>query len=240
MFPLMMVNLSLMKGQDSSTGRGIINTSSKGLNNHFYGLKMGMSVATQSWSGFEVSPLISVHAGATMEFVSNWRDRTGSGRFKKNSLVIQLGYHRKGSAFRNVFETRTGTVISTPMNEFHNICLTGYGKRIFRINKMSQAYFGYGLQISGTVAEKIEGFSRINGVQRFNAGLFLGGGYEFKLNKAPITYYVELSFNPDITDQFLVAPGSYTDPQSGLNMETPEQRVKNLNIDLSVGIKFVG
>ena len=64
---------------------------SKAQNTTRYGLKLGPTVGFQKWNYFQNDPLFKYHAAAWLE---SYRDEDPF------SVLLQLGYHLKGSATR--------------------------------------------------------------------------------------------------------------------------------------------
>lgn len=202
-----------------------------------YGLKGGATIATQTWNGYQRNALYSYHADAFIEVLGAWRDKNETGSFKRSSFQAQLGYHRKGSAFRNIIFQGN----QPAPNVFHNLSLGLLGKGAFKTGKKHNAYYGIGLHIDYTMTYQLQGFGAQSGVNRFNYGIWLGGGYEWSLSES-LALFVEISISPDISKQVYIPPGlptQFTDPISGQVILSTEQKVYNLPFELSVGIKFI-
>ena len=58
-----------------------------------FGPKFGPVIGTQKWEGFQKDPLLDFHG---MLFIESYSEENSG------SLFAQLGYHRRGSALRNL------------------------------------------------------------------------------------------------------------------------------------------
>ena len=161
---------------------------------------------------------------------------------QRSSFQAQLGYHRKGSTFRNVFiYDQNNNKIKIPSNIFQNISLGLLGKGAFKIEEKSLAYYAIGITLDYTVKYQLVGMGTEAGVNRFTYGVWFGGGYEWDLGKSPLSFFIEANINPDIGRQVFIPAGlrtQYTDQQTGQPIYTTQQKVNNLIFELSVGLKI--
>jgi len=224
----------LMAQEDITDSGGV------GSGGYAFGFKGGPTVATQTWNGFQRNALFSYHGSAFVEAMGRWNDKNAVA--KRSSFQAELGYQRKGSTFRNVFFYNQGNQkVSIPSNLFHNISLTLLGKGAFKIKERSLAYYAIGLNLNYTVNYQLVGMGSSAGVNRFNYGIWLGGGYEWQLGKGPWAFFIEANINPDISKQVFMPPGlrtQYQDPVSGQPIYTTEQKVYNLVFEFSLGVKI--
>jgi hypothetical protein len=215
-------------------------SNSFGSGGYALGLKGGLTVATQTWNGFQLNALFSYHTAFFAELLGSWKDKNNSGKFQRTSFIAQLGYHRKGSAFRNVFfQGPNGGPTIVPSNEFHNLSLTLLGKGAFKTNEKSSAYYAMGLRADYTITFQLLQQSTF-GVNRFNYGVWLGGGYEWQIGEGPWAVFVEANISPDLSRQVFIPaglPSQYRDA-NGNYLPTTEQKVINLVFEISVGAKF--
>jgi hypothetical protein len=204
-----------------------------------YGFKWGPTIATQNWNGFQRNGLISYHGDIFVESMGSWKQKGGIAQ--RSSFQAQLGYHRKGSTFRNVFVyDQFNNKIKIPSNLFHNISLGLLGKGAFRLQAKSLAYYGIGVTLNYTVDYQLVGLGTETGVNRFTYGVWFGGGYEWDLGNSPVSFFVEAAINPDIGRQVFIPgglPSQYRD-QDGNIIPTQQQKVNNLIFELSVGFKM--
>ena len=205
-----------------------------------FGFKGGPTIATQNWNGFQRNGLITYHGDIFVESMGSWKQKGSIAQ--RSSFQAQLGYHRKGSTFRNVFiYDQNNRKIKIPSNLFHNISLGLLGKGAFKIQEKSLAYYGIGITLDYTVEYQLVGIGTEAGVNRFTYGVWFGGGYEWDLGKSPLSFFVEANINPDIGRQVFIPAGlrtQYTDQQTGQPIYTTQQKVNNLIFELSVGLKI--
>lgn len=233
-FFLFLGSLLHAQSETSNFGGGI------GSGGYAFGLKGGPTVATQTWNGFQRNALFAYHGDVFVEVLGSWKEK---GNIKqRSSFQAQLGYHQKGSTFRNVFYYDiNNNRVRIPSNQFHNLSLGLLGKGAFQFNEMSLAYYGIGLTVEYTLSYQLVGLGTETGVNRFTYGIWFGGGYEFNLGNSPWALFIEANINPDIGRQVFIPAGlptQYSDPVSGQRILTQEQKVNNLVFELSIGVKM--
>jgi hypothetical protein len=205
-----------------------------------FGFKGGPTIATQTWNGFQRNALFSYHGDAFVEVMGSWKAKGSISQ--RSSFLASLGYHRKGSTFRNVFfYNQNNQKVTIPSNLFHNISLGLLGKGAFKFQEKSLAYYGIGLTLDYTITYQLVGVGSSTGVNRFTYGIWFGGGYEWNLGKSPWAFFVEANINPDIGRQVFIPPGlptQYRDPITDDVIKTQQQKVNNLILEISVGFKI--
>lgn len=198
-----------------------------------YAVKGGLTAGTQRWNNYNRSTLMKYHLAASIE---TWEEEN------RVALLAQLGYHVKGSALRSrrTISPITGNEIPGRRDEFefHNISLMLGAKQKFEIFNDSRLYYLVGLRGDYNLKTEFdrsfyEGIS--DQINKFTFGLTVGGGLE-----VPLSYYTgiffQLSVSPDFTNQIYIPPQrSFWDP----NRMAPEQKVLNVAIELSVGMRFL-
>ncbi|MEL7021793.1 MAG: hypothetical protein AAGK47_09300 [Bacteroidota bacterium] len=213
-----------------------------------FGIKLGPSVGTQSWNSFERDPLFAYHVAA---YVETYEEEAPF------AIFAQLGYHVRGSALRGRLFTNIGNgqLFSLPTQEFrfNNIALILGGKRKYAYGTgFNQLYYMFGVRGAYTVSTNLEAFAQFNqanpasaiypfpeGVQRFNYGVSIGGGFEFMFQEL-VGGFVELSIHPDFSRQYEQPPlNNIVDPYTGERRSIPERIVRNLSLDISVGIRLI-
>lgn len=211
-----------------------------GSGGYAYGIKGGPTVANQTWNNFQRNALIAYHADLFLEVLGSWKEKGNT--TQRSSFQAQLGYHQKGSTFRNVFFfDQNNNRVRIPSNFFHNVSLGLLGKGAFKIQEKSLAYYAIGLTLDYTVSYQLVGLGATTGVNRFTYGVWFGGGYEWNLGNSPWAFFVETNINPDISRQVFIPAGlptQYSDPVSGQRILTTEQKVNNLVFELSAGFKL--
>ncbi len=205
-----------------------------------FGFKGGPTIATQTWNGFQRNALFSYHGDAFVEVMGSWKAKGSISQ--RSSFLASLGYHRKGSTFRNVFYLPSPGVprIKTPSNLFHNISLGLLGKGAFKIQEKSLAFYGIGITLDYTLTYQLVGISTTTGVNRFTYGIWFGGGFEWNLGKSPWAFFVEANINPDIGRQVFIPAGLPTQfyDSNGIMIPSTQQKVNNLILEISVGFKI--
>jgi hypothetical protein len=206
-----------------------------------YGLKGGLTVGTQRWNNFDRQALFSYHGAFSLESAGEWREN------KSRTLFgMQLGYHRRGSAVRVQYADP-----SNPQNvirdvlpyPFHNLSLVVSGKGQHLLSPTMLGQYNLGLRLDYTVAysNPFMDFDRF--VNKFNYGLWLGGGLQWALGKAPLNLLLEVNISPDISRQIYVPPGipiQYVDWSGNVQrFPSQEQKVMNMCFEVSVGLIFV-
>jgi len=210
-----------------------------------YTAKGGLTIGNQIWESQEQQPLFSYHGAFAMESAS---EESNLG------LFMQLGYHVKGSAWRNTrFTSQTGGVsFSSQKFKYQNLALVLGFKSFYSENNMGRLYYSIGLRgdyTIGTNLKDYEEFNLINGapifpvegaVNKWNYGMTLGAGIQIPMTDF-IDGIVELSFSPDFSQQ-------YRQPSFASNViingspqlrTFPERKIVNLVLELSVGLRFL-
>jgi opacity protein-like surface antigen len=205
-----------------------------------YAVKGGLTAGTQRWNNYNRSTLMKYHLAASIE---SWDIEN------RNALMMQLGYHVKGSALRSrrTINPITGNEIPGRRDEFqfHNISLMLGAKQKMEVFTESKLYYLIGLRGDYNLKYKINN-NRTNfereiseslkdQINKFTFGLTVGGGIEI-----PLSYYTglffELTVAPDFTNQIYIPPQrSFYNPAQLLQ----EQKVLNVAIELSVGMRFL-
>jgi len=210
-----------------------------------YSVKGGLTIGTQQWEGIDRDPLFSYHGAASIESVP-----------EDNSFALfaQLGYHVKGSAWRNTFFSGpTGNIsVSTQKFEYKNVSLLLGFKRNFLERTNSNVYYLMGVRGDYTVGTNLDEYVAFNefnnapvypfdeAVRKWNYGVTVGAGVEF-----PFAEYVsgilEISISPDFSDQYRQGAFSASVIQNGSSVlrSFPERKIRNLVLEISVGFRFL-
>ena len=210
-----------------------------------YSVKGGLTIGTQQWEGVDRDPLFSYHGAASIESVP-----------EDNSFALfaQLGYHVKGSAWRNTFFTGpTGDIsISSQKFKYENVALLLGFKRDFMTRGNSDIYYLMGIRGDYTIGTNLDEYELINefnnapvypfdeAVRKWNYGVTVGAGIEF-----PLADYVggilEISISPDFSDQYRQAAFSANVIRNGASQlqSFQERKIRNLTLEISVGFRFL-
>jgi hypothetical protein len=218
---------------------------------YVFGAKGGLSVGNQSWNEGERNLLYKYHGIGFIETVPT----TGN-----LSVFAQLGYHIRGSAIRTRpykwIDPNTFSLIDLPATltefQFKNIALT-VGTKQKDALKIKNAFYGLGIRAEYTVGTSLGNSNYIGyfvqypvaeNVKHFNYGVYLSGGMEFPFSEF-IGGVVELSISPDISRQYfspeirnVIIRNEY-DERNGQTVTLPAQTIRNVTIELSLGIKFL-
>lgn len=218
-----------------------------------FGVKGGLTMGTQRWNqsgSYDNSILFKYHGAAFIE--SAPEDAT-------SVMFAQAGYHVRGSAFRfrkSVGTTVGGTQVNIPAYtqefRFNNLSLLLGFKRRGVLNN-ENAFYTFGLRGEYTLNNNLPScsapfsgyyyFSQCQDyVRKFNFGLSVSGGYEFKFSEF-FGSFIEVSILPDVTKQYFQPPITglnYYDPYTGNRISSiPEQSIRNLTLEVSIGFRFL-
>lgn len=214
-----------------------------------YVFNVGPTLGTQKWdNSLNRQILFAWHAALSVESVNNESD--------KSSLFAQLGYHVKGSANRyQFFNSQGGFRAQTEQFKFNNICLLIGAKQKFSFGPSGRSkyyYFG-GIRGNYTVSNNLRQLKERNpqlvqygiypfegGVRKWSGGLSVGGGIQFDFAEL-IGGQLQLSVNPDVTNQYFQGPiPNVIDPYgSGQTFTIPERRIRNTTLEISLGLRLL-
>lgn len=213
-----------------------------------WGVKGGLSIGEQSWNGagtYDNSLLFKYHGAV---FIENLPEDPTS------VLFAQLGYHVRGSAFR--YRTSSGLDVNgnpvtiqgfTQEFQFNNVALIIGAKRRGVLGN-EHAYYALGLRGEYTVSTNLDfppqyvNFAYSSPVKefvnKFNYGVTVAGGYEFPFSELT-GGFIELSVHPDISKQYFRPPFVAYDPYQKINIDVPQQDIRNISVELSIGFRFL-
>lgn len=214
-----------------------------------YVFNVGPTIGTQKWdNSLDRQLLFAWHAALSVESVNNESD--------KSSLFAQLGYHVKGSANRYQYFNSLGSFrFQTEQFKFNNICLLIGAKQKFAFGPSGRSkyfYFG-GIRGNYTVSTNLKQLGERNpqlvqygiypfegGVRKWSGGLSVGGGIQFDFAEL-IGGQLQLSVNPDVTNQYFQGPiPNVIDPfGSGQTFTIPERRIRNTTLEISLGLRLL-
>jgi hypothetical protein len=209
---------------------------------YWFGPKLGGAMSFQSWgdgtSGNSLNrdPLFSLNGDLIVESYDE---------FKKGALYASVGYHTRGSSiqifsFNNAFLPRQGY-------KFNNIVLELGAKRSLNLSKDFDPYFIIGIRGEYTVSTNLKDIKFLNNpftpndvfVRKFNYGVTAGGGFEMEMSELSNVFF-EFAIQPDLSFQYEAAPRTISDPfQIGQTINLPLERVRNLSLELKVGVRFL-
>ena len=213
----------------------------------FFGIKGGPSIGYQKWENFNQKPVLTYHIASFIESYSEENPM--------NTLYAQLGYHNRGSALRGALGyTIDGNVFRLPTRNFlfHNISLGLGAKRKQQLKEDLKSFYSFGLRAEYTISTNLDKFAHFNQrqsypyypdnifVKKFVYGAQVGGGVEYVFSEL-VELLIELSINPDLSNQYLQPEiGSIVDPYHPNNTITlRKRRIKNVTVEISFGFRFM-
>ena len=211
-----------------------------------YTFQGGLTVGTQKWEGTEQDPLFRYHGLFSIESVP---DNNAFG------LFARVGYHVKGSAWRNNLFSNVGSqgfTILTQDFEFRNISLTLGAKKKFTDRGRATLYYLFGARGEYNIGTNLDEYVAANefsgspvypfdeAVLDFTYGLTLGGGAEVPVSEF-ISAVFEFTVNPDFALQYRQDAFNGTVFFNGTAQQRTFQarNITNLTLELSVGFRFL-
>lgn len=200
-------------------------------------------MATQKWNYFQNGQLYKLHGALWMESYSEE---------DPYSIFAQIGYHNRGSATRYrqpiIWQSQTYTI---PTDEFifrNASALVGFKKKFYK-QKMS-TYYAIGIRGEYTFSTNLAAYEEVNkfafiypdksGVKKGVLGATFSAGLDFPFSEY-IGGIIELNIAPDITRQYyqptLTNIVDIYNP--GQTISIQEKSIKNLSLELSLGIHFL-
>lgn len=215
-----------------------------------FGVKGGLTLGVQNWSGFEQDPLIAYHGIAFIESAPEGNEF---------ALFAQGGYHVKGSAIRNrnFVNVLTGNAFRAPPREFrfNNVSVTLGGKQKFDFGVTNnKVYYMFGIRGDYTVSTNLGEYTAFNErnpgyaiypfdeptfIRDFNYGVTVGGGMEIPFSEF-VAGLLEVSVNPDFSYQYRQPEiPNVLDPYTGNTRSIPERQIRNITFEVSLGFRFL-
>lgn len=208
-----------------------------------FGLKGGLTMANQKWSGFDKEPLLKMHGAAFIESAEEG---------EPNSLFAQLGYHLKGSANRyRPVNWINGEIYDFQSDKFifRNLSLVLGAKNRFATKDFGNLYYILAIRGDYTFNTNLDVYTEVNSfypifpfdeyVRKLNAGATLGVGMEYGISEL-VQGLVELTVNPDATQQYFQPPlANIINPYQPTQTYTvPERKIYNFTVELTLGLRF--
>lgn len=211
-----------------------------------FGVKGGITMGVQQWSGFEQDPLLKYHGILSIE------------SYNPNepfAVFAQAGFHQKGSAIRNrnYRDLNSTGFVRPPAREFifNNLSLTLGAKQKFLLSGTTQWYWLLGIRGDYTVDTNLDDYNAINMVypiypldsdiflRNFNYGITFGAGLDLPIAEL-LGITLEFSVNPDLSFQYIQpAIGNVIDPYTGGTRTINERRIRNLTFEVTLGFRFL-
>ncbi len=207
-----------------------------------FGVKGGLTIATQKWNNFDQGPLFTWHGDFYIESL------TEDNSF---ALIAQLGYHNRGSARRNqqIFTQNSNFFTINQSFEFNNISLMFGAKQKFDFQTSGKVYYLLGLRGEYTIGNNLSdyedfcpGVYPLEGfVRDLNFGLTVGGGFEWMFSDL-FGGFLEFNVMPDLTAQYRQPElGNFSNcfNPGGNPITIGERTIRNLSFEISVGIRLL-
>jgi len=216
-----------------------------------FGIKVGPTVGFQRWTSSRESQLLLRFHG--IAYIETY------GEDSEYALFAQAGYHVRGGALRlrgGAFMSQNGLLFSIPNQvypyEFNNISLTLGAKQRFLSNN-SAFYWLVGIRGEYTVGTNLEDYHPENdplaqfnlihpfpgtAVRKINYGISAGGGIDFMFSEL-VGGLIELTVNPDFSNQYMSPAFQYNDISNGNVRTIQERNIKNITVELSIGIRLL-
>jgi hypothetical protein len=218
---------------------------------YFFGLKGGLSLGSQDWSGLETELGLGYHVAGFLETIPT------RGTF---SFWGQLGYHQRGSrSGRRRVITFQGNQVRLPSDpfRFNNISLGIGGKQVVAYTKLADLYYLIGIRGEYTVSTNLGDYDPRGATQgglqlrrdypidsyefinRFTYGATVGGGAYLLLSEK-VGALLELSIHPDLAYQYNQGQiNNVANPGGGGNTSIGERSIRNLTFEVSVAFRFL-
>jgi putative salt-induced outer membrane protein YdiY len=197
-----------------------------------YGLISGLTVGTQKWNGFERDPLLTWNVRGFYESILN----------DGLSVDLEFGYHNRGSAIlQQGFVSGTNQLVSEYYKmRIGNLSVLGAAKKIYQLKDNVEAYAKLGVRLEYSVTDSFEIFEQYtDAIQPFNYGFTLGGGFHFGPVDGPLQFVLDFQVSPDFSQQIYAPAGAIVNRFTGQPVQFSEQKVVNLSLEVSLGIRFV-
>ena len=217
---------------------------------YLFGVKGGLSLGNQDWSGLETEFLTGFHGALYLETIP------AGGRF---SFYGQLGYHTRGSKIsrRRAF-TFGGNRITLPSDDFRfqNISLGFGGKSVVAYTRFADLYYSLGLRAEYSISNNLGEYDQLattttaafrlnypfdspDFINEFVYGASFGGGALFPLGETTAGF-IELTAHPDFSLQYNQGPiENVIDPFTSGTRTIGPRMIRNFTIELSVGVRFL-
>lgn len=215
-----------------------------------FGIKGGLALTNQQWQSFQRDPLLRLQGDVFVESLPEENDF---------ALYASLGYHPKGSALRNQLAQNfsSGQLFRVPPQRFifHNVSLILGAKQKFDLpGKEAKFFYALGVRGDYTVDTNLDEFQDFNNtfvsfalypiddtqfIREINYGITVGGGMEYALSEF-VGLSLEVNFHPDFSLQYEQPEiPNVTNPFTFQLDSIPERRIRNLALEVSLGLRFL-
>lgn len=221
---------------------GLLSIAQSGVGqSYWFGLKGGVGANFQNWgdgSGSSINrdPLFSLNGDL---FVESYDPN------KKGALYASLGFHTRGSSAR--YFSFNNNFQGLQKYKFNNIVLDLGAKKSLGGIKDFIPFFILGIRGEYTISTNLDNYSDYgiyfyphnDFVNHFVYGITMGGGFETQLSEF-YGAFCEFSIQPDMAYQYDQPPiQNVTEPYTGNTVNLAARRVRNITLELKVGLKFL-
>jgi len=216
---------------------------------YLFGLKGGLSLGNQDWSGLETELLLGYHGDLYLETVP------AQGRF---SFYGQLGYHTRGSRIsRRRGLLFNGNQVTLPSEDFrfYNVSLGIGAKSVFGYSQLGDFYYILGLRADYNLGTNLSDYNileQTNGgsfrlnfpldspdfIKDITYGASFGAGILFPISEK-IGGVVELQGHPDFSFQYESGEIGNVIDGTGTPRTLPARAIRNFTIEISFGLRFL-
>jgi len=206
----------------------------------YFGPKLGLSLGTQNWNGYERQPMVNYHFALFTESLDP--DLRGS-------LYAQLGYHARGSGLRVQFIN-----VGSSSNQafvYRNLSLgLGVKKRLVT-PALSTPYYFVGIRgeynLNNNLREISERFSSSASslfypfeefVRKITYGITFGGGFEFYGGEF-VQPAIEFNISPDLSFQYVSEATAVINPFNGQTTTLQAESIRNVTFEISLVVRFL-
>lgn len=212
-------------------------------------VKGGATLGFQRWNNTDSEALIRYHGIFAVESYD------ADSPF---SLFAQTGYHVRGGATRirgGTFTNQNGNLFNFNTTsypyEFRNVSLALGAKQRLALGNLD-AYYLLGIRGEYTINTNLEQYHPVDDqfpqfslihpfdelTRHWQYGVIAGGGIEFMFSEL-IGGLIELTINPDLSQQYFQAEFLYRDPFTGNDRTLSSREIRNVTIELTAGFRFL-
>ncbi len=213
-----------------------------------FSVKGGATLGFQKWNNSNSEALIRYHGIFAVESYSP---------DTPFALFAQTGYHVRGGATRingGTYNDPNGgffdfNTTSYPY-EFRNVSLALGAKQKLPLGNLD-AYYLLGVRGEYTINTNLDEYHPVDDqfpqfslihpfdelTRHWQYGVIVGGGIEFMFSEL-IGGLIELTINPDLSQQYFQAETFYRDPFTGNDRTLAAREIRNVTIELTAGFRF--
>jgi hypothetical protein len=203
-----------------------------------YGIKGGTTIGFQNWNGQQRQALLEPLGNGSF-FIETSLDSS-------SSLLIETGYHKRGSAIWQREFTYNDPSLgqrTIPATTYKSVFECANLQLAFRKNYLLEGFKTYwllGVRIEYMFRDSISFHSQlpIVGINTWLYGVTIGGGIEKRIAHSPAILQLELQAQPDFAKQIEQPAYSYYNQYSRTTETFAEQKVINFTGEMTLGIKY--